>query len=88
MPDPSILHHILEWSGSGLAALGAVIMAQNRSWSRIAWPIWILSNFLLSGYAVSIGSNGLLFLQVIYFAANVQGCYIWFWRKPRLKAAL
>ena len=67
--------HFLEWTGAALGVIGSYLLAENRSFSRYAWPIWIGSNACLIGYFIEIHSWGVLAMQAIYLLSSVRGLY-------------
>ncbi|MBB5546690.1 nicotinamide mononucleotide transporter [Paraburkholderia fungorum] len=67
--------HVLEWAGAVLGVIGSYLLAENRSFSRYAWPIWIGSNACLIAYFVAIHSWGVLAMQSIYLLSSIRGLY-------------
>lgn len=67
--------HFLEWSGAVLGVIGSYLLAENRSFSRYAWPIWVGSNVCLIAYFVSIHSWGVLAMQATYLPSSIRGLY-------------
>ncbi|VVE36189.1 nicotinamide mononucleotide transporter [Pandoraea terrigena] len=67
--------HFLEWAGAVLGVIGSYLLAENRAFSRYAWPIWIGSNACLIAYFASIHSWGVLAMQAIYLLSSVRGLY-------------
>jgi hypothetical protein len=69
-----IHHHPVEWLGALLGISGSYVLAENAPWSRYGWVIWIGSNVLLISYFLSIGSWGVLAMQVFYLHSSYRGC--------------
>lgn len=67
--------HLLEWTGAVLGVIGSYLLAENRSFSRYAWPIWIGSNVCLIAYFVAIHSWGVLAMQAVYLLSSIRGLY-------------
>ncbi|MGY6257272.1 hypothetical protein ACXIVK_27825 [Paraburkholderia caledonica] len=67
--------HALEWVGAVLGVIGSYLLAENRSFSRYAWPIWIGSNSCLIAYFATIHSWGVLAMQAIYLLSSIRGLY-------------
>ena len=72
---------IYEWSGSLLGLLGAFLLALNNPRiSRFGWIGFILANFAMILFAVSIHRNGLLLQQSGFLFTSLLGVYRSTWR--------
>ena len=68
---------ILEWSGCITGVLGALLLALNNRWSGYGFVMFGLSNLLWMAYALSVGANGLLTMQIVYGVTSVIGIWQW-----------
>ncbi len=84
MPDLSTItpQQLLEWAGAVTGVAGSFIMAQNRKWSTYAWPIWIASNICLIAFAALDSAYGILSMQLVFLAINLQGAWRWRHKQP------
>lgn len=66
-----------EWTGSLLGLLGAFLLALNKpGLARFGWLGFILANFAMIVFAVSIHRDGLLLQQAGFLFTSLLG----FWR--------
>jgi hypothetical protein len=68
-----MLADIFEWTGSVLALLGAGLLALNCQYSRLAWPLFLLSNFSLFAMAVLIERQGVQLMQLGLTVTSIVG---------------
>ncbi|WP_034303054.1 hypothetical protein [Herbaspirillum sp. RV1423] len=66
-----------EWTGSILGLLGAFLLALNKpALARFGWLGFLLANFAMILFAISIERNGLLIQQCGFLFTSLLG----FWR--------
>ena len=65
----------VEWAGSLVGLLGALLLALHKPVSRWGWVAFLASNILLIVLAAGIGRWGLFFMQVGYLVTSLLG--IW-----------
>lgn len=75
----------LEWVGSVLGVIGAILMARNSAMSPLAYPLWTLSSFALVLFALMTHHAGLLLKESAFTAINLVGVWRWVIR-PRYAA--
>lgn len=75
--SPGLPRLCLEWTGSILALVGAVLLALNRPWSKWAWPLWVVSNISLMLFGLTIGAYGLAAMQGGFMITSFVGCKRW-----------
>lgn len=64
---------ILEYSGSALAIVGALLVALNGGLTRIGWACWIVSNLCLIQLFVLTSQHGLLSMQLVFLTTSLLG---------------
>lgn len=71
--------HPAEVLGTVTGIAGAFVMSLNNRRSRLAWPIWIVSNVSWVDYALALSPVGwgMVVLQSIFAAINVFGAWTW-----------
>ena len=65
----------LEWAGSILGLLGALLLATHSRVSRYGWLAFLVANIAMIGFALDIGRYGLLLQQVGFLATSSLGLY-------------
>ncbi len=65
----------LEWAGSLLGLLGALLLATHTRVSRYGWLAFLVANFAMIGFAFGIGRYGLLVQQLGFTATSLLGIY-------------
>jgi hypothetical protein len=70
--------HIIEWLAALFGILGSWMLAQNKPWSRWAWPIWVVSNVMWVGFALYIHAWGVLMQNGVFMAVNLYAVRRWF----------
>ena len=64
---------VFEWSGSILGLIGAFLLATNSRFSKYGWIFFLLANFAMLAFALSISAWGLLIQQIGFTATSVLG---------------
>jgi len=72
----------MEWIGCGFGALGALLLALNRSYSGWGFVAFLASNMCWIAFGVATGALGLVAMQVVMTATSVLGIYRWKLVKP------
>jgi nicotinamide riboside transporter PnuC len=67
----------LEWSGSILGVLGALLLALNIPRSGWGFALFLASNVCWIAFAVERGLSGLLFMQMVFTGTSLVGCWKW-----------
>lgn len=67
------LKTLLEWSGTVLGLIGALLLAMNTRASRWGWVAFLGANICVAGFALEIGANGLLMQQLGFTATSLLG---------------
>jgi hypothetical protein len=73
---------LVEWTGSLLALLGSGLLAANVNVSRYGWVLFLVSNAFLIHFAITMGLNGLLTMQIGFTLTSSLGFYRSFVRRP------
>lgn len=68
---------VLEWFGSIVAILGAVMMASNTRFSPWAYPVWLLSSIVLIVVCLASSHNGLALREAVFTVINALGLWRW-----------
>jgi nicotinamide riboside transporter PnuC len=68
---------VLEWAGSILGVLGALILALNSRISGWGFALFLASNICWIAFAVDRGLSGLLFMQLVFTLTSLIGCWKW-----------
>jgi drug/metabolite transporter (DMT)-like permease len=65
----------LEWTGAAAGVAGSALIATGHVGAGFC--LFLLSNFLLAGYAILARAWGLLSMQAIYTVTSVYGVLFW-----------
>ncbi|WP_442284390.1 hypothetical protein [Variovorax sp. M-6] len=65
----------LEWSGSVLGLVGALMLATNSRLSRYGWVAFLIANFCMLGFAIGGRHWGLLTQQAGFTATSILGIF-------------
>lgn len=69
---------LIEWSGSFLAIVGAMLIAANIHMEVAAFVIYLGSNLLLSIFSWRKRHYGILIMTLIFVIINLIGIIRWF----------
>lgn len=69
---------VLEWIGSGLAIIGAILIALNIKLELIAFSIYLISNLFLLAFSYKKKHRGLLIMTATFVIINLIGIIRWF----------
>lgn len=64
-----------EWSGSILGLIGAFLLATNSRISKYGWVFFLIANFSMLAFALSINAWGLFIQQIGFTATSVLGIF-------------
>lgn len=67
---------ILEYCGSLLAVIGALLLATNYN-PFVGYICFLFSAFLLVAHAIQSKLNGLIFMQTVFIFINLIGVITW-----------
>jgi len=70
--------YFLEYSGSGLAIIGAFLVANHTQYSKYGYILFLLSSLMLMPWGYLIDAWGILTQQIIFCIINAWGVYRWF----------
>jgi hypothetical protein len=65
----------VEWFGSIMGIVGALILAANMPWSGYGWIAFLVSNAAWITYAALGRIKSLLMMQVVFTATSLLGAY-------------
>lgn len=68
----------LEWVGSGLAIIGAILIALNIHLEVLAFAIYLVSNLFLLAFAYEKKHYGILIMTLTFVIINFIGIIRWF----------
>lgn len=71
------MESILEWSGSILGILGALLLALNVRISGWGFLLFLGSNVCWIAFAIDRELSGLLFMQLVFTVTSLVGCWKW-----------
>ncbi|MEK6824370.1 MAG: nicotinamide mononucleotide transporter [Nanoarchaeota archaeon] len=72
--EKSLKHHVIEWAAMAMSVIGAVMNAQLNVWG---FYVFMLGNILWISFSMKHRHWGLFVTQVMFFALNVYGIWIW-----------
>lgn len=82
------MESIVEWAGSIMGAIGALLLAWNHpTWSRYGFVCFLASNFFLVAFAIITQANGLMMMQVVCTITSIIGIWRWFNMPQQLQPA-
>lgn len=65
----------LEWLGSVISLIGAFLLAINISWSRYGWVAFLIANFVMIGWGLTIHAHGFVMQQLGFTITSLIGIY-------------
>ncbi|WP_281891409.1 hypothetical protein [Limnohabitans sp. TEGF004] len=65
----------LEWSGSVISLIGAFLLAININCSRYGWLAFLVANFVMIGWGVTIHAHGLVVQQLGFTITSLIGLH-------------
>ena len=65
----------LEWSGSVISLVGAFLLAINTKCSRYGWVAFLIANFLMIGWGLTIDAHGLVTQQLGFSITSLIGLH-------------
>lgn len=68
----------VEWAGSLLAIVGAILIALNMHLEIFAFLVYLVSNTLLIIFAVRKKHHGILIMTLCFVIINIIGIVRWF----------
>jgi hypothetical protein len=71
----AVSHDPFQCVGAVFGIAGSYLLAENRSWSRYAWPLWLASNVALIVYFTKIHAWAVLTMQAFYLLSSIRGCW-------------
>lgn len=69
------LKDLLEWSGSLISLLGALLLAINKKYSRYGWVAFLIANFVMIGWGLTINARGLIVQQLGFTITSLIGLH-------------
>lgn len=75
--EKDIRHHVIEWVAAFLSIFGAILNAQLKI---EGFYIFILGNFMWVAFSIKHRHWGLLATNIVFFALNLYGVYVWITR--------
>jgi len=69
---------LIEWAGSLLAIIGALLIAANVHLEVLAFSIYLVSNLLLIIFSWQKKHYGILIMTVVFVIINFVGIIRWF----------
>lgn len=65
----------LEWSGSVISLIGAFLLAININCSRYGWLAFLVANFVMIGWGLTIHAHGLVMQQLGFTITSLIGLH-------------
>jgi hypothetical protein len=69
----------LEWSGCGIALIGAYLLAHKTDYTGYGFIFYLLSNVLWMVYGIITRAWGMIVMQVGFTYTSLLGVYNWLW---------
>ena len=69
---------LIEWSGSLLAIVGAILIASNLHLEVLAFCVYLISNLLLVIFSLRGKHYGILIMTLAFVIINLVGIVRWF----------
>ena len=67
----------IEWTGSIIGLIGALLLALNNDWSKYGFVVFLLSNVCWVLYGYKTNSWGMLVMQMGFTIISAYGIYSW-----------
>lgn len=72
---------LLQWLGCATGALGSLLLALNKSYSRWGFVFFLIANGFWAAYGLETGAKGLVVNQLVFTVTSLIGIYRWFFHK-------
>lgn len=72
--EKSLRHHVVEWLATAMSIWGAILNAQLNIWG---FYVFMVGNVFWVSFSIKHKHWGLLMTQIVFFALNIYGVYIW-----------
>jgi hypothetical protein len=66
---------IFEWLATIFGIAGALTLAANCKFSPLGWPLFLVSNFGMIGFAICIDSPRILVCNLTFMGTSIFGIY-------------
>ena len=83
LSNGSLLNQIVQWTGACFGITGALMLAKNNKYSKIAFLVFVASNIMWIIFGIATSAKGLIFMNIIFLLINFVGIKNWFFKEPK-----